>query len=127
MRADDPGGVTAQFNRVLAVINRNSKRISTSMPSSTSPRWNSAEERIEMWLRADGRQRVRVGAWTAVDFDAGEGTTEVSCKFRPPAVGAELARPEDCIASDGGPMRPVTLACRWPPSEPRRRRCRTKR
>ena len=46
-----------------------------------------------MWLRADGRQRVRVGALDlTVDFDAGEEMlTEVSCKFRPQAVGAELA------------------------------------
>lgn len=91
---DDPGGVTAQFNRnVLAVINRELEADFDVDAFQHVARWNSAEERIEMWLRADGRQRVRVGALDlTVDFDAGEEMlTEVSCKFRPQAVGAELA------------------------------------
>ena len=46
-----------------------------------------------MWLRADRRQRVRVGGLElTVDFAAGEEMlTEVSCKFRPDGVKAELA------------------------------------
>ena len=46
-----------------------------------------------MWLRADSAQRVWVGALElTVDFAAGEEMlTEVSCKFRPEGVGAELA------------------------------------
>lgn len=71
---DDPGGVTAQFNRnVLAVINRELEADFDVDAFQHVARWNSAEERIEMWLRADGRQRVRVGALDlTVDFDAGE-------------------------------------------------------
>ena len=46
-----------------------------------------------MWLRSERRQRVRVGALDlTVDFAAGEEMlTEVSCKFRPDGVTAELA------------------------------------
>ena len=47
-----------------------------------------------MWLRSCRRQRVRVGALDlTVEFAAGEEMlTEVSCKFRPDGVSAELAR-----------------------------------
>ena len=47
-----------------------------------------------MWLRSERRQRVRIGALDlTVDFDAGEEMlTEVSCKFRPDGVTAELAQ-----------------------------------
>ena len=46
-----------------------------------------------MWLRAEAAQRVRVDALDlTVDFAAGEEMlTEVSCKFRPEGVVAELA------------------------------------
>jgi L-histidine N-alpha-methyltransferase len=46
-----------------------------------------------MWLRSNSFQRVRVGALElTVDFAAGEEMlTEVSCKFRPDGVDAELA------------------------------------
>jgi L-histidine N-alpha-methyltransferase len=56
-------------------------------------RWNAGAERIEMWLRAESRQRVRIGALDlTVEFAAGEEMlTEVSCKFRIEAVAAELA------------------------------------
>ena len=51
------------------------------------------EERIEMWLRSDRSQQVRVGALDlTVEFEAGEEMlTEVSCKFHPDGVSAELA------------------------------------
>ena len=64
-----------------------------STPIEHVARWNTEEERIEMWLRSDRRQRVRVGALDlTVDFAAGEEMlTEVSCKFRPDGVNAELA------------------------------------
>ncbi|OSC40210.1 L-histidine N(alpha)-methyltransferase [Mycobacterium decipiens] len=91
---DDAAGVTARFNRnVLAVINRELDGDFDVDAYQHVARWNAAEERIEMWLRADRRQRVRVGALDlTVDFAAGEEMlTEVSCKFRPEAVGAELA------------------------------------
>lgn len=95
MRAyDDAAGVTAAFNRnVLAVINRQLDGDFDVDAYSHVARWNADEERIEMWLRAEGAQRVRVGALDlTVDFAAGEEMlTEVSCKFRPDRVSAELA------------------------------------
>ena len=91
---DDAAGVTAEFNRnVLAVINRELDADFDVEAFQHVARWNSEEERIEMWLRAGSDQRVRVGALDlSVDFAAGEEMlTEVSCKFRPDGVGAELA------------------------------------
>ena len=91
---DDAAGVTARFNRnVLAVINRELDADFDVEAYQHVARWNTEEERIEMWLRADRGQRVRVGALDlAVDFSAGEEMlTEVSCKFRPDGVSAELA------------------------------------
>ncbi|MFZ1174685.1 MAG: L-histidine N(alpha)-methyltransferase, partial [Mycobacterium sp.] len=91
---DDAAGVTARFNRnVLAVINRELDADFDVDAYQHVARWNSEEERIEMWLRASRRQRVRVGALElTVDFAAGEEMlTEVSCKFRPGGVDAELA------------------------------------
>ncbi len=91
---DDAAGVTARFNRnVLAVINRELDADFDVDAYRHVARWNAESERIEMWLRADRRQRVRVGALElSVDFAAGEEMlTEVSCKFRPDGVNAELA------------------------------------
>jgi L-histidine N-alpha-methyltransferase len=91
---DDSAGVTARFNRnVLAVVNRELDADFDLEAFEHVARWNSAEERIEMWLRSATAQRVRVGALDlTVDFDAGEEMlTEVSCKFRPNGVAAELA------------------------------------
>jgi L-histidine N-alpha-methyltransferase len=90
---DDAGGVTARFNRnVLAVINRELDADFDVEGYQHVARWNTEEERIEMWLRTDRRQRVRVGALElTVDFAAGEEMlTEVSCKFHPNGVSAEL-------------------------------------
>ncbi|OMC08385.1 L-histidine N(alpha)-methyltransferase [Mycobacterium sp. SP-6446] len=91
---DDEAGVTAAFNRnVLAVINRELDADFDVAAYRHVARWNAREERIEMWLRADREQRVRVGALElTVDFAAGEEMlTEVSCKFRPDGVNTELA------------------------------------
>ncbi|OHU97645.1 L-histidine N(alpha)-methyltransferase [Mycobacterium talmoniae] len=91
---DDAAGVTAAFNRnVLAVINRELDADFDVDAYTHVARWNADAERIEMWLRAVGPQRVRIGALgLTVDFGAGEEMlTEVSCKFRPDAVAAELA------------------------------------
>ncbi len=91
---DDSAGVTAAFNRnVLAVINRQLDADFDVEAYQHVARWNAGEERIEMWLRASRRQRVRVDALDlTVDFAAGEEMlTEVSCKFRPDGVSAELA------------------------------------
>jgi L-histidine Nalpha-methyltransferase len=91
---DDAAGVTARFNRnVLAVINRELDADFDVGAYQHVARWNVEEERIEMWLRAGAGQRVRVGALgLTVFFAAGEEMlTEVSCKFRPDGVHAELA------------------------------------
>ena len=91
---DDDAGVTAAFNRnVLAVINRELDADFDPDAFDHVARWNSAEQRIEMWLRASTPQRAHVaGLDMTVDFAAGEEMlTEVSCKFRPEAVTKELA------------------------------------
>jgi L-histidine N-alpha-methyltransferase len=85
--------VTAAFNRnVLAVINRELDADFELDAYAHVARWNAEEERMEMWLRAEGAQRVRVGALDlTVEFAAGEEMlTEVSCKFRREAVAAEV-------------------------------------
>jgi L-histidine Nalpha-methyltransferase len=92
---DDSAGVTAQFNRnVLAVINRELNADFDVDAFRHVASWNPAEERMEMWLRSERAQRVRIAALNlTVDFDAGEQVlTEVSCKFRADAVADELAQ-----------------------------------
>jgi L-histidine Nalpha-methyltransferase len=91
---DDSAGVTARFNRnVLAVVNRELDADFDLEAFEHVAKWNPDEERIEMWLRAKSPQRVRVAAVDlTVDFGAGEELlTEVSCKFRPDGVAAELS------------------------------------
>ncbi|OKH66659.1 histidyl-tRNA synthetase [Mycobacterium sp. SWH-M5] len=91
---DDAAGVTAAFNRnVLAVVNRELSADFAIDAFEHIARWNDDEERIEMWLRASTAQHVRIPALDLeVDFAAGEEMlTEVSCKFRPDNVAAELA------------------------------------
>lgn len=91
---DDSAGVTARFNRnVLAVVNRELDADFDLDAFQHVAKWNADEERIEMWLRTDSPQRVRVAALDlTVDFAAGEEMlTEVSCKFRPDGVADELS------------------------------------
>jgi L-histidine N-alpha-methyltransferase len=91
---DDSAGVTARFNRnVLAVVNRELHADFDLDAFAHVARWNPAEQRIEMWLRAGRDQHVTIGELDlAVDFAAGEEMlTEVSCKFRREQVAAELA------------------------------------
>ncbi len=90
---DDPGGVTAEFNRnVLAVVN-------DALGADFDPQcfehvacWNPTEARIEMWLRTATEQRVKIPALDlVVDFFAGEAMrTEISYKFRRSQVIDEL-------------------------------------
>ncbi|GJJ19949.1 L-histidine N(alpha)-methyltransferase [Mycolicibacterium mageritense] len=92
---DDSAGVTAAFNRnVLAVVNRELGADFDLGAFEHVARWNDAEERIEMWLRARSAQRVRVAALDLdVAYAAGEEMlTEVSCKFRSDGVAGELAK-----------------------------------
>lgn len=91
---DDSAGVTAAFNRnVLVVVNRELDADFDLGAFDHVARWNPEQERIEMWLRSTTDQRVRIGQLDlTVDFAAGEEMlTEVSCKFRPEGVEAELA------------------------------------
>ena len=91
---DDSAGVTATFNRnVLAVVNRELDADFDLDAFEHVAKWNADEERIEMWLRANQAQRVVVNTLDlTIDFADGEQMlTEVSCKFRPDGVAAELA------------------------------------
>ncbi len=90
---DDSAGVTAAFNRnVLAVINRELGADFDPAAFTHVARWNSAARRIEMRLRPDAAQTVSIPALDlTVDFAADEEMlTEVSCKFTPDLVDAEL-------------------------------------
>jgi L-histidine Nalpha-methyltransferase len=92
---DDSAGVTAQFNRnVLEVVNRELDADFDVEAFRHIAVWNADEERMEMSLRAERAQRVHIAALDlTVDFAAGEQLhTEVSCKFRPDGVTAELAQ-----------------------------------
>ncbi|MEU6641598.1 L-histidine N(alpha)-methyltransferase [Saccharomonospora sp. NPDC046836] len=90
---DDAAGVTAEFNRnVLRVVN-------TLLGADFDPAafdhvsyWDAHNEWIEMRLRARTDARVRIpGAGMEVTFAAGEYVrTEISAKFRPEGVRAEL-------------------------------------
>ncbi len=92
---DDAAGVTAQFNRnVLAVINRELNADFDVDAFRHVAAWNPAEERMEMSLRSERAQQVRIAALNlTVEFDSGEEVlTEVSCKFRADGVADELAQ-----------------------------------
>jgi L-histidine N-alpha-methyltransferase len=90
---DDAAGVTAEFNRnVLRVINRELGADFDPESFRHVARWDPEQEWIEMRLRAQREMRVRVLDLT-VDFAAGEELrTEVSAKFRPTGIAAELSR-----------------------------------
>lgn len=91
---DDPVGVTAAFNRnVLAVVNRRLDATFRPERFTHVARWDPEAEWIEMLLRAGGDQEVTIGALgTQVHLADGEELrTEISAKFRPAGVAAELA------------------------------------
>ncbi|WP_409332772.1 L-histidine N(alpha)-methyltransferase [Trujillonella humicola] len=91
---DDAAGVTAEFNRnVLAVLNRELGAGFDPAAFEHVARWDAAAEWIEMRLRSVIDQVVAVPALgLQVAFAAGEEMrTEVSAKFRPEGVAAELA------------------------------------
>jgi L-histidine N-alpha-methyltransferase len=91
---DDKAGVTAAFNRnVLTVINRELAADFDADAFTHVARWNAEQEWIEMHLRSDRDQSVRVAdLGLTVEFSAGElMQTEISAKFRREGVEAELA------------------------------------
>ena len=91
---DDAEGVTADFNRnVLHVVNRELHADFDPDRFAHVARWDAQEEWIEMRLRAEGAQAVRVADLDLeVRFDRGEEMrTEISAKFRRAGVAEELA------------------------------------
>ncbi|GAA1673816.1 L-histidine N(alpha)-methyltransferase [Nonomuraea maheshkhaliensis] len=90
---DDAAGVTAEFNRnVLRVINRELDADFEPEAFEHVAVFDERHEWIEMRLRATRAMRVWVGALgLAVSFEAGEEMrTEISAKFRPEGLRAEL-------------------------------------
>jgi L-histidine N-alpha-methyltransferase len=91
---DDPGGVTASFNRnVLRVLNRELGADFDVDAFDHVAVWDPEREWIEMRLRATRAMTVHVPAVDlTVTFGEGEEMrTEVSAKFHPQGVVAELA------------------------------------
>lgn len=106
---DDPAGVTAAFNKnVLLVLNAELGANFDPDAFEHVALWDPEAEWIEMRLRAAGRQVVAVPALgLSVEFaDGEEMRTEVSAKFRPEGVRAELAAAGFALRSwwtdDGG-------------------------
>ena len=90
---NDSQGVTAAFNRnVLSVVNRELGGNFHPERCTHVARWNPEQEWVEMFLRSDVDQRVSVSALDLeVEFAAGEEMrTEISDKFRPSGLRAEL-------------------------------------
>jgi len=90
---NDTQGVTAAFNRnVLSVVNRELGGDFDPRRFTHVARWDAENEWVEMVLRSDVVQRVRVGALELeVGFEAGEEMrTEISDKFRRSGLQAEL-------------------------------------
>jgi L-histidine Nalpha-methyltransferase len=91
---NDSAGVTAEFNRnVLKVINRELRADFDVEEFEHVAIWDAEHEWIEMRLRSVGAQVVTVGdLGLTVSLDAGEEMrTEISAKFRPAGIRAELA------------------------------------
>ncbi|MET0627999.1 MAG: L-histidine N(alpha)-methyltransferase [Acidimicrobiia bacterium] len=91
---DDRAGVTAEFNRnVLRVVNRELDADFVPESFAHVARWDAEHEWIEMRLRTDTAQRVRIGRLGLdIAFAAGEEVrTEISAKFRRAGIAAELA------------------------------------
>ncbi len=91
---DDDAGVTAAFNRnVLAVLNRELAADFVPERFAHVAKWDPGEEWLEMRLRSQATQTVRVDELDLdVEFaDGEEMRTEISAKFRRQRVEAELA------------------------------------
>jgi L-histidine N-alpha-methyltransferase len=91
---DDPGGVTERFIRnSLAVLNRELGADFDLTAYSYVPFWDSRLQRMDLRLRAETPQHVRVpGAGLELDLAMGEEIrVEISTKFRIEQVRTELA------------------------------------
>jgi dimethylhistidine N-methyltransferase/ergothioneine biosynthesis protein EgtC len=91
---DDAQGVTAAFNKnVLLVLNREMEADFDPDAFDHKAVWNTREERIEMWLRSQVAQTVKIRALDlSIEFERGEEMrTEISVKFHREALIAELA------------------------------------
>jgi L-histidine N-alpha-methyltransferase len=91
---DDAAGVTAEFKRnVLRVVNRELNADFAVEEFEYAPAWDPEAEWVEKRLRATTAQRVTVAdLGLTVDFAPGEYLhAEISAKFRPEGVRAELA------------------------------------
>ena len=91
---DDAQGVTEAFNRnVLHVLNRELGADFEPDRFEHVARWNEEDSRIEMWLRSSTAQAVHM-ADLGLDLDFADGEemlTEISTKFTPAGLKAELA------------------------------------
>jgi len=90
---DDAAGVTARFNRnVLAVINRELDADFDVESFEHVAVWDDREQWIEMRLRARGAQQVHIADLdlSVALADGEEIRTEISAKFTPERVRAEL-------------------------------------
>jgi L-histidine N-alpha-methyltransferase len=90
---DDAAGVTAEFNRnVLAVLNRELKADFDLERFEHVATYDDVEDHIEMRLRSVGDQVVHIAELGLdVEFTDGEDLhTEISAKFRPTVIRAEL-------------------------------------
>lgn len=90
---DDPGGVTSEFvKNVLVVVNRELGADFDVSAFSYIPLWDARMSRMDLRLRAEMPQRVRIPrADLTIDLAAGEEIqVEVSTKFRLDGVAAEL-------------------------------------
>jgi len=90
---DDPTGVTREFNlNVLRVLNRELDADFDLSAFEHVARWNAEAEWMEIYLRSNRRQTVRLAALELeVEFGPGElMRTEISAKFHLPRLAAEL-------------------------------------
>jgi L-histidine N-alpha-methyltransferase len=113
---NDSAGVTAEFNRnVLRVINERLGADFAVDRFAHESYWDDEEEWIEMRLRASEETDVRIpGAALEVHFDEGEYIrTEISAKFRPEGIEAELVAAGFAVEqwwTDGDELYGLTLA-----------------
>ena len=91
---NDPGGVTAAFSRnIICILNNRLDADFEPEAFDHVPRWDAANEWVDIRLRARTAQTVRIAALDLrVEFVEGEEMhTEISAKFRRDRLEAELA------------------------------------